>query len=89
MSDSSCLKGGNVMSPQEELLTSDEVADMFRVKPRTIQRWARDGRITRRRTPGGHYRFARSEAEALLSADLAVPQNENGPDLAIPAPVEP
>lgn len=68
-------------SPQEEMLTSEEVAEMLRVKPRTVQRWARTGRITRRRTPGGHYRFPLSEAQALLAADLAAetPINENGP----------
>lgn len=55
---------------QEQMLTSGEIADMFRVDPRTVQRWARTGRIKRRRTPGGHYRFALSEARALLAADL-------------------
>lgn len=67
---------------QEEMLTSEEVAEMFRVKPRTVQRWARTGRITRRRTPGGHYRFALSEAKALLAADVeALLADENEPAL--------
>jgi len=74
-----------VTSPQEaqeEMLTSEEVAEMFRVKPRTVQRWARTGRITRRRTPGGHYRFALSEAKALLAADVeALLADENEPAL--------
>ena len=29
----------------ESLLTPGEVAEMFRVDPRTVTRWARDGRI--------------------------------------------
>jgi excisionase family DNA binding protein len=49
-----------------ELLTTSEVAQIFRVDPKTVTRWADDGRIGCTRTLGGHRRFRRDEAEALL-----------------------
>lgn len=50
----------------ERLLTPGEVAQMFRVDPKTVTRWASAGRIGSIRTPGGHRRFRESEVTALL-----------------------
>ena len=55
----------------ERLLTPGEVAQMFRVDPKTVTRWASAGRIGSIRTPGGHRRFRASEVTGLL-ADLTV-----------------
>ena len=52
----------------ERLLTPAEVATMFRVDPKTVTRWARDGRLTAVRTLGGHRRYLESEVLALLRA---------------------
>ena len=41
---------------------------MFRVDPKTVTRWARDGRLTAVRTLGGHRRYVESEVLALLRA---------------------
>jgi excisionase family DNA binding protein len=49
-----------------ELLTPGEVAEMFRVNPKTVTRWARSGKITAVRTLGGHRRFRASEIRQLL-----------------------
>lgn len=57
----------------EELLTPAEVARRFRVDPKTVTRWARAGRLTSIRTPGGHRRFRKSEVHALLRGE-----NPNG-----------
>lgn len=38
---------------EEEFLTSAEVAEMFRVDIRTVARWAKTGKVTSIRTPGG------------------------------------
>ena len=46
---------------ENDLLTPGEVADMFRVNPKTVTRWARAGRISAVRTLGGHRRFRASE----------------------------
>jgi excisionase family DNA binding protein len=50
----------------ENLLTPGEVAQMFRVDPKTVTRWAAAGRIGSIRTPGGHRRFRKSEVTDLL-----------------------
>ena len=51
----------------ERLLTPHQVAEMFRVDPKTVARWASNGRIGSIRTPGGHRRFRESEVRALLA----------------------
>ena len=42
-----------------EDLTPAEVASLFRVDPKTVNRWEAEGRVTSWRTPGGHRRFPR------------------------------
>lgn len=49
-----------------ELLTTGDIARLFRVDPKTVTRWANEGRIASIRTPGGHRRYPRAEVEALL-----------------------
>jgi excisionase family DNA binding protein len=51
----------------EVLLVAQEVADLFRVDPKTVARWAASGRIDYVRTPGGHRRFRESDVSALLA----------------------
>lgn len=53
----------------DRLLTSAEVAALFRVDPKTATRWAKSGRIPSIRTPGGHRRFRESEVRALMEGD--------------------
>ena len=50
----------------DALLTPSEVAEMFRVNPKTVTRWARAGRISAVRTLGGHRRFKASEIKRCL-----------------------
>jgi len=59
------MSGRNVPD-SERLLTPAEVAAMFRVDPKTVTRWARDGRLTAIRTLGGHRRYLESEVLDLL-----------------------
>jgi excisionase family DNA binding protein len=51
----------------DALLTPSEVAQMFRVNPKTVTRWARAGKLTAIRTLGGHRRFRASEIRRCLS----------------------
>jgi excisionase family DNA binding protein len=67
--DKKAGKGAN--KDVEPLLTPAEVAEMFRVNPKTVTRWARAGKITSLRTLGGHRRFRESEIRALLDAGEA------------------
>jgi excisionase family DNA binding protein len=55
------------MPATESLLTPGEVAGMFRVDPKTVTRWARDGKLTSIRTLGGHRRYREREVRALLT----------------------
>jgi excisionase family DNA binding protein len=50
----------------EALLTPAEVAQLFRVDPKTVTRWAKAGKITSLRTLGGHRRYRESEVRNLL-----------------------
>lgn len=55
-----------------EYMTPAEVATLFRVDPKTVQRWAKAGKIPREaqiRTLGGHRRFLAATIQALLNGD--------------------
>jgi excisionase family DNA binding protein len=49
------------------LLTPGEVAALFRVDPKTVTRWASNGRIPSIRTPGGHRRFRKDDVQRYLT----------------------
>ncbi|MEU0519727.1 BldC family transcriptional regulator [Streptosporangium sp. NPDC006007] len=51
----------------EPLLTPAEVALMFRVDPKTVNRWALAGKLASVRTLGGHRRYRKNEVLALLA----------------------
>lgn len=51
------------------LLTSSEVARLFRVDPKTVLRWAATGILTSIRTPGGNRRYRSDEVHRLLTGD--------------------
>jgi excisionase family DNA binding protein len=46
-------------------LSRREVAEIFQVSPSTVTRWAREGRVPARRTPGGHYRYPADEVRRV------------------------
>lgn len=50
----------------DALLTPAEVAEMFRVDPKTVTRWAKAGKLSSIRTLGGHRRFRASEVNELM-----------------------
>ena len=54
------------MDSRDRLMTPGEVANLFRVDPKTVSRWAISGRIPSVRTPGGHRRFRETDVRALL-----------------------
>jgi transposase len=59
----------------DELLRPREVAEIFGVRPTTIARWAREGKLTPLRTPGGHGRYTRSGIRALLAENPEDPED--------------
>jgi len=62
------------------LLTPGEVAKMFRVDPKTVTRWAKEGRLGSLRTPGNSRRYPENEVYAFFAALNGTP--------AEPPPVE-
>jgi excisionase family DNA binding protein len=55
-----------VTAEDKEFLTPGEVARLLHVSPKTVNRWAHEGRIPCIVTLGGHRRFPRVEVEAAL-----------------------
>jgi excisionase family DNA binding protein len=55
-------------NPKQALLTPSEAAQLLSVSPTTIRLWARNGRLTSVKTPGGHRRFTRDEVLSLLTS---------------------
>lgn len=55
------------MSVAHELLTSQQVAEAFKVSVASVNRWAREGDLASIRTPGGNFRFRRKDVEAFLN----------------------
>ena len=51
-------------------LTTAEVADILHVSPKTVTRWAREGKLPHSRTLGGHRRYP-GEAIRQLASELA------------------
>src|SRR4051812_10326654 len=65
----------NDYSDHHQLLRPREVAEIFGVRTTTIARWAREGRLSPFRTPGGHRRYSRDAVARLLARD-ATPEAE-------------
>jgi excisionase family DNA binding protein len=49
-------------------LRAAEAAALLHVSPKTVSRWAKDGRLPYRRTLGGHRRYDPQQLEALVRA---------------------
>lgn len=54
------------MTDLNALLSPKTVASMFGVTPKTITRWAKDGKLPVVYTPGGHRRFPQKEVLEIL-----------------------
>ena len=59
-------------------LTTAEVAEILHVSPKTVTRWAREGKLPHSRTLGGHRRYPgeairRLATELARSGDIAAP----------------
>ena len=68
----------DVKADGDRLLTPGEVARLFRVDPKTVNRWALQGRLGSIRTPGGHHRFRESEVNDLLVGTIVEPVGSTG-----------
>ena len=53
-----------------EYLRAAEAAALLHVSPKTISRWAKEGRVAHVVTLGGHRRFPLGEIEALAQRQM-------------------
>lgn len=58
-----------------DTLSPAEAAELAGVHEDTIKRWARLGKIPAIKTPGGWWRFRRSDVEALSESTIHVPKD--------------
>lgn len=63
----------------DPLLTAAEVGAMFRVDSKTVTRWARAGKVTSIRTPGGQWRYRKAEIMALLNRSNTAAESPGTP----------
>jgi excisionase family DNA binding protein len=56
---------GNPSTQEPRYLRAAEVADMLYVSPKTVSRWAKEGKLPFLRTLGGHRRFPEAEIREL------------------------
>ena len=52
----------------EPFLLTSQVADLLHVTPKTVARWAKDGRLPHQRTLGGHRRYPEPAIRELLAS---------------------
>lgn len=52
-----------------DLYLPSEVAELFRVDPKTVTQWARKGKLPCVRTLGGHRRYRAADIEALFDQE--------------------
>jgi excisionase family DNA binding protein len=56
------------MPDAEPFLFTSQVADLLHVSPKTIARWAKQGRLPFQRTLGGHRRYPEPAIRELLAS---------------------
>lgn len=61
----------------DDILSVSAAAAVFHVTPKTLVRWANDGKLPHSLTLGGHRRFRRADLEAI-AASLARPVEAGG-----------
>jgi excisionase family DNA binding protein len=64
------VNGGKMPGEIESLLTPAECAEMWRVDVKTVVRWAKAGKLTTIRTPGGQRRYSEAEVRALIAGSF-------------------
>ena len=69
--------------PTEPYLRTAQVAELLHVSPKTVSRWAQEGRLPYLRTLGGHRRYPDREIRALLET-LSEPLASDQPPATSP-----
>ena len=61
------METGDGKRTERDYLRVSEVAELFHVSPKTIVRWAQDGKLPHIVTLGGHRRFPRASVEDMAA----------------------
>lgn len=67
------MNGGS----NSEYLKTAEVAEILHVSPKTVTRWAKDGKLPHSRTLGGHRRFPAEAIRRLADGLIQVDEMES------------
>jgi excisionase family DNA binding protein len=59
---------GNATGHSPRYLLTAEVADILHVSPKTVSRWAKEGKLPFLKTLGGHRRYPAAEIRQLADA---------------------
>jgi excisionase family DNA binding protein len=62
-------------SPEERYLGPAQVAELLQVSPKTVTRWAKQGKLPCLRTLGGHRRYPEDAIVALRDALTSEPSS--------------
>jgi excisionase family DNA binding protein len=63
-------------------LTAQGVADILRVSPKTVSRWAKEGRLPFQKTLGGHRRYPEQRIREIADRLVFTPAEEGDPEEA-------
>ena len=64
-------RSGKAATSYPSYLRTAEVADLLHVSPKTVSRWAKEGKLPFLKTLGGHRRYPEAEIRDLV-AELRV-----------------
>jgi excisionase family DNA binding protein len=56
-----------------EHLTASQAAALLQVSPKTVSRWAKEGKLPFLRTLGGHRRYPAADIRALVDGNTNTP----------------
>jgi excisionase family DNA binding protein len=59
---------GNKVLRDGPYLSASGAADLLHVSPKTVARWAKEGKLPFTKTLGGHRRFSREQIEGLVAS---------------------
>jgi excisionase family DNA binding protein len=60
-------RGGNATTESLSYLRTAEVADILYVSPKTVSRWAKEGKLPFLKTLGGHRRYPEAKIRELAN----------------------
>jgi excisionase family DNA binding protein len=60
-------RSGQATTESPSYLRTAEVADILYVSPKTVSRWAKEGKLPFMKTLGGHHRYSEAEIRELAN----------------------